>query len=55
MSNVVATNGNSDNSDDWNRRKITQTKPEQHIGKHEIKGTQKTAILATAHTYCGKC
>ena len=25
------------------------------IEKHEIKETQKTAILGTAHTYCGKC
>jgi len=33
MWNVGATNDNSDNSDDWNRCKITQTKPEQHNGK----------------------
>jgi len=24
-------------------------------GKHEVKELQKTAILCTAHTYCGKC
>jgi hypothetical protein len=24
-------------------------------GKHEFKGLQKTAILDTLHTYCGKC
>ena len=23
-------------------------------GKHEVKELQKTAILGTAHTYCGK-
>jgi hypothetical protein len=24
-------------------------------GKHDIKEQQKTAILGTAHTHCGKC
>jgi hypothetical protein len=24
-------------------------------GKHEIKKLQKTAVLGTAHTNCGKC
>jgi len=24
-------------------------------GKHEIKEIKKTAILGTAHIYCGKC
>jgi hypothetical protein len=24
-------------------------------GKHEVKELQKTAILGTAHTHCGKC
>ena len=24
-------------------------------GNHEVKELQKTAILGTAHTYCGKC
>jgi hypothetical protein len=24
-------------------------------GKHDIKELQKTAILGTAHTHCGKC
>jgi hypothetical protein len=31
--NVGAKNDNSNNSSDWNRCKITQTKPEQHTGK----------------------
>jgi len=29
--------------------------PSNIPGKHEIKGLQKTVILGTAHTYCGKC
>ena len=33
----------------WKHYKITQTIPEQHTRKHEIKELQKTAILGTAH------
>jgi len=25
------------------------------LGNHEVKELHKTAILGTAHTYCGKC
>jgi len=32
-----------------NRFKISQTIPEQHTGKNEIKELQTTAILCTAH------
>ena len=35
---------------DWKHFKISQTIPEQHTRKHEIKELQKTAILGTAHT-----
>ena len=34
---------------DWKHFKITQTIPEQHTRKHEIKELQKTAILGTTH------
>ena len=37
------------NRGDWNHLKITQTVPEQHTGKHEIKELQKTAILDTSY------
>jgi hypothetical protein len=34
---------------------ITQTVPEQQTSKARNYGTKKTAILDTAHIYCGKC
>jgi hypothetical protein len=39
----------SNNKGDWDRLKITQTIPQQHMGKHKIKEQQTTAILGTAH------
>ena len=38
----------------WNHLKIIEEISEQIRGKHEIMKLQKTAILGSAHTYCGK-